>query len=231
MGTPALSRYAGSDRISWAGIAAKEVLVMPEPGNDAAPGPGGMRASRADREQVVETLKAAFVEDRLTKDEFDGRVAGALASRTHADLAALTADLPVEPPTIRPPRKSVQSRPKNPTVRSGARVIAATSVLTGAVWAGAVLSQADAQVWGALVWTLTMLWLGIVILVGSVMIESRRQERSDDQLPPAGGDGDPPSRRALSADPAQPPRARHRGWPRTAEASRRPALRLAQGGL
>jgi uncharacterized protein DUF1707 len=142
-----------------------------------------LRASRADREQAVETLKAAFVEDRLTKDEFDARVADALASRTHADLAALTADLPPEPPAIRPSRHSVPARPKNPTVRSGARVIAATSVITGSVWVGALLSPNDSQVWGTLVWTFTMLWLGIVVLVTSVMIESRRQRRSDGQLP------------------------------------------------
>jgi uncharacterized protein DUF1707 len=178
-----LSCYARGDRISWARIAAKEVLVMPELGHDRAADRGRMRASRADREQVVETLKAAFVEDRLTKDEFDARVADALASRTHADLAALTADLPAESPAIRPSRHSVRPRPKNPTVRSGARVIAVTSVLTGGVWVGGLLSQSDTQVWGALVWTFTMLWLGIVMLVGSVMIESRRQRRSDGKLP------------------------------------------------
>ena len=37
---------------------------------------------------------AAFVQERLTKDEFDLRVGRALASRTYADLAALTADIP-----------------------------------------------------------------------------------------------------------------------------------------
>lgn len=31
-----------------------------------------LRASHADREQVVGTLKAAFVQGRLTKDELDG---------------------------------------------------------------------------------------------------------------------------------------------------------------
>jgi len=39
-------------------------------------------------------LKAAFVQGRLSKDEFDLRVGQALASRTFADLAVLTADLP-----------------------------------------------------------------------------------------------------------------------------------------
>src|SRR5712691_9630651 len=36
--------------------------------------PGRLRASHADRERVIDTLKAAFVQGRLTKDEFDTRV-------------------------------------------------------------------------------------------------------------------------------------------------------------
>jgi hypothetical protein len=55
---------------------------------------GHMRASHADREQVIDLLKAAFVQGRLAKDEFDLRVGQALASRTVAELAALTADIP-----------------------------------------------------------------------------------------------------------------------------------------
>ena len=40
-------------------------------------------------------LKAAFVQGRLAKDEFlDLRVGRVLTSRTYADLAALTADVP-----------------------------------------------------------------------------------------------------------------------------------------
>jgi len=65
-------------------------------------GRGRMRASRADREQVIELLKAAFAQDRLTKDELDLRVGQALVSRTHADLAALTADLPTGPSAVEP---------------------------------------------------------------------------------------------------------------------------------
>lgn len=103
---------------------------MPEPGDHKVArqaSRGRLRASRADREQVIDTLKAAFVEDRLTKDEFDARVGYALASRTYADLAALTADLPARPATARRPRRP-EKQPGNTTVKSGARVIAATTV-------------------------------------------------------------------------------------------------------
>jgi hypothetical protein len=42
---------------------------------------------------VIDTLKAAFVQGRLTKDELDARAGRALTAWSHADLAALTADL------------------------------------------------------------------------------------------------------------------------------------------
>ena len=44
-----------------------------------------MLASDADREQVVEILKAGFVQGRLTIDELRLRAGLALASRTYAD--------------------------------------------------------------------------------------------------------------------------------------------------
>jgi hypothetical protein len=68
---------------------------MTAPGDEMAAGAGGrMRASHADREQVIDVLKVAFVQGRLAKDGFDQRVGQALASRTVAELAALTADVP-----------------------------------------------------------------------------------------------------------------------------------------
>ena len=60
----------------------------------AAAGRSRLRASDADREHVVDMLKAAFVQGRVTKDEFDARVGQAFASRTYAELAAVTADIP-----------------------------------------------------------------------------------------------------------------------------------------
>ena len=69
-------------------------MTGPEDHKTAAGGRGRLRASRADRERVIELLKVAFVQDRLTHDELDTRVGLALASRTYADLADLTADIP-----------------------------------------------------------------------------------------------------------------------------------------
>ena len=70
---------------------------------------GHLRASYAGREQIVGTLKAAFVQGRLTKDEFDARIGRTLTSRTCAELAAVTADLPAARPPRQPPRRQVSN--------------------------------------------------------------------------------------------------------------------------
>ena len=70
--------------------------MLAGPGDEkaAAAGRGHLRASYADREQTIDALKAAFVQGRLTKDEFDARIGQTLASRTYAELATVTADIP-----------------------------------------------------------------------------------------------------------------------------------------
>ncbi len=57
----------------------------------------GLRASDADRERVVAALQRHTAAGRLTLDEFGLRVDRVLAAVTHADLAAVTHDLPAEP--------------------------------------------------------------------------------------------------------------------------------------
>jgi hypothetical protein len=74
-----------------------EVPVMASPGDETAAGAechARLRASAADREHAIEALKAAFLQDRITKDELDQRIGKALASRTYDDLDVLTADIP-----------------------------------------------------------------------------------------------------------------------------------------
>jgi hypothetical protein len=82
--------------------AAWEVPVMTGPGEEATAGRGHLRAAHADRERAIAALKAAFVQGRLDKDELDVRAGQAFASRTYAELAALTADLPDRPADTEP---------------------------------------------------------------------------------------------------------------------------------
>jgi hypothetical protein len=79
---------------------------MTEPGDEIAADAGALarlRATHFDRVQVIGTLKAAFGQGRLTEDEYDARVGQASSSQTHADLAALIADIPAGSATARPP--------------------------------------------------------------------------------------------------------------------------------
>jgi len=94
-------------------------------------GRGHLRATRVAREQAVDTLKAAFVQGRLTMDEFDERIDQALASRTYAELATVTADLPAGLAGPRSPRQPGRRR-VNHAVRWGASGLVTPVVLAAA---------------------------------------------------------------------------------------------------
>jgi hypothetical protein len=56
-----------------------------------------VRASDADRDRVIDVLRGAVGDGRLTADEFEERLEAALSSRTLGELAVLTADLVAGP--------------------------------------------------------------------------------------------------------------------------------------
>jgi len=160
---------------------------MTSPGDEMAAGMAGhgrLRASHADREQVIGTLKAAFVQGRLTQDEFDDRVGQVYASRTYAELAEVTADLPAGPTGTLTPRD-----PWRATKLAWQAVyaiilpaIVTLIVVPGNTTVGVVITTA--------VVTYLLFWLCGV----SVMVYSRHEKRSAGQLPPrsapgAGGSG------------------------------------------
>jgi Domain of unknown function (DUF1707) len=78
-----------------------EVSPAGPPGSSGVPaGPAGrgeLRASHTDRDAVVELLRVAAGDGRLTAEELDERLEVALTARTYSELAALTADLPAAP--------------------------------------------------------------------------------------------------------------------------------------
>ena len=132
-----------------------------------------LRASHADREQVIGLLKAAFVHGRLTKEEFDGRVDRAFAARTYAELTRLTDDLPVilAPPARRAgPRPSghARGRWRTRTSRQGGRAIAHTAVIAVLLWAAAIVTFNGAMFVAAFGATCTV--LAISALTGSRLL-------------------------------------------------------------
>jgi uncharacterized protein DUF1707 len=97
---------------------------------------GRLRTSRADREQAIDVLKAAFVQGRLTKGEFDSRVGQVFAPWTYADLDALTSDIPDGVTSAKPSAEHAREPGRVLSFRTAARV--------GAV--GAVPSMGSAAV-------------------------------------------------------------------------------------
>ena len=147
---------------------------MVGPGDEIAAGAGGhssLRASHADRERVVGVLKAAFVQGRLDRDEFAARVGQALASRTCAELATLTADLPAGLAAAQPPQPA--RPPGKARVLTPGRVLAAATVVyAGGVWPVALTlpvsgADHDPHAGVALAATATLIYL--LILVGAVL--------------------------------------------------------------
>jgi hypothetical protein len=56
-----------------------------------------LRASHADRDRVVDALRVAAGDGRLSAEELGTRLESALSARTLGELAGLTADLPIAP--------------------------------------------------------------------------------------------------------------------------------------
>jgi len=75
-----------------------------DPGNRLVPAAdrGALRASHADRDQIVELLRVAAGDGRLSPEELDERLDLALNARTYAELAVLVADLPAEGAAVSP---------------------------------------------------------------------------------------------------------------------------------
>ena len=143
---------------------------------------GDLRAGHADRDQVIGTLKTAYVQGRLTEDELDARVEQVYASRTYAELAEVTADIPAELTRARPPRDPWR----------------ATKVAWGAVYAVILpglmtlvalpggpgpLTGREAATYTAVVYA-TFWVLGVFTIV-----VSRLAKRSGGQLPPPSAPG------------------------------------------
>jgi hypothetical protein len=142
-----------------------------------------MRASAADREHAIEVLKAAFVQDRLTKDELDTRAGQAFASRTCAELAALTADLPAMPVAARPPRPA-RARGRRRILPG--TVLAVATALYAAMWPLAIVLPRDwegqPQAGINLIGMTTGLYLLVLISAVPLWLDSRRQKRSRGQV-------------------------------------------------
>jgi Domain of unknown function (DUF1707) len=162
---------------------------MPGPGDQTSAAEvqshGDLRASHADRERVIGTLKAAYVEDRLTEDELDARVGQVYASRTYAELAKVTAevtaDIPVDPARARSTRDPWRA------TKMAWRIECAI-FLPGIVAVLLIPGGPHTSVTTVVVMT-TVVYVLFWILGVSLMISSRPPKRSGGQLPPQSAPG------------------------------------------
>ena len=161
------------------------------PGDQAADAAarGHLRASHADREQVINVLKAAFVQGRLAKDELHARVDQTFASRTYAELAAITADLPAGLARPEPVRRPARGEGERPVARPGPVIGVATGLYAG-VWPLALLvpwpqgADGDSVMPAVLIFTATLVYLLVVLISVGYMFAARREKHSGGQLPP-----------------------------------------------
>jgi len=150
---------------------------------------GRLRASHADREQVINVLKAAFVQGRLAKDELHARVDQTFASRTYAELAAITADLPAGLARPEPVRRPARGEGERPVARPGPVIGVATGLYAG-VWPLALLvpwpqgADGDSVMPAVLIFTATLVYLLVVLISVGYMFAARREKHSGGQLPP-----------------------------------------------
>jgi hypothetical protein len=141
----------------------------------AAAGRSRLRASHADREHVIDMLKAAFVHGRVTKDEFDARVGQAFASRTYAELAAVTADIPA--------RQIADQPPSNPARAQGRRTMShAAKARRCMVIALAMMTVATFAPAGPALLLFAPLCLTALMVAAAQILASQHEKRSRGQL-------------------------------------------------
>jgi hypothetical protein len=153
-----------------------------------------MRASDADRQEVIERLRIALDEGRLKMEEYLERMGRASEAVTYGDLAPLYADLPeagsvarrepAAPPQAPSPATPPQAAARDGAVaRSGFAGLPASLKVLWTIWAAAV--SVNLVVWGLASATAAQLiypwpvWVagpwGVILLVVSIAVAQARR--------------------------------------------------------
>ncbi|MGO9196058.1 MAG: DUF1707 domain-containing protein [Acidimicrobiales bacterium] len=128
---------------------------VPGPGRDYGPG-SSVRASDAERSEVIDSLSQHFGEGRLDQEEFDDRLQRAMSAKTRGDLVPLLVDLPTTHTDASPTTPSVRQRLR----RQVAGLAAAVSALVVLAVAWLVLAPGD----GAKGWAIFFLLVAAYLL-------------------------------------------------------------------
>jgi hypothetical protein len=92
-----------------------------------------MRASDRDRQQVVDRLRSALEDGRLTMDEYVDRMEAAYKAATYGDLVPPCADLPAAPPVLAGPQTAAGAA-ASPTVVSPGGYLAGLPTVLKILW-------------------------------------------------------------------------------------------------
>jgi hypothetical protein len=128
---------------------------------------------------VIDVLKAAFVQGMLSKAELDARVGQAFASRTHGDLAVITADLPAGLIRRQPGREPAPAQAPPPVSRP--MLWSAGAIMLAAIVAGVAAIPAQ---------NFLLLVAGVLAMLiaapvaGTLMLDLWRENRTGGQPPP-----------------------------------------------
>jgi hypothetical protein len=113
-----------------------------------------MRASDADRDRVLDVLRGALSDGRLTAEEFEERMDATLSSRTLGELTALTADLVGRPqwpgtavaPATEQAEDVVRIDQRGGSVRRGGRWVVPRRMEVRASWCDVILDFTQAVI-------------------------------------------------------------------------------------
>ena len=136
-----------------------------------------VRIGDAERDAAVEKLREHLVAGRLSMEEFDDRMAKAVAAKTSADLDPLFADLPRDPNAVdgvsvwRPPAPPASTR--QTTLRTVQRWMMAVTPLVIVLW---VLNVPK-------MWVIIVIWIVVFVVLGKVerMLGQPNHPQADDR--------------------------------------------------
>jgi hypothetical protein len=182
-----------------------------------AEGDSNLPTSYVGREQVLDALKAAFVQGRLAKDEFDLRVGQVLTA--YAELDAVTADIPARLTTAQPLETIRKSHNKKLIQRGTAAGAGASVALTATIAVAARGNPVISLVVVGAVGVFVAGLLAVLLTLASWVLESVARRQPSKGLPP--GPSGMAAQRLASADPAGSSSQINHDPPHMAEAARR----------
>lgn len=166
-------------------------------------GEADIRASDAERERVVEALRAAGLEGRLTADELEDRTGRALGARTRAELGRLLQDLPSSGAAPVP-----AARREHPLVRLGKTVVtisaACVAVFVGLVTLPVAFALLIAGVAIMAAFAPVLLPVFIAVAVVAWLLEDEDEDVVERTFAPARGEPPRPPSSAVHRDVDEP---------------------------